>query len=301
MPKAKKEPERYFRVVNWERYQDYHHKNATGVPPWIKLSTQFFDDIAVANIPESQRLCLVAVFVMCARCKNRVPFSSAYIAKRCGLRTRPDLDLFVAQGFIEILDVTTPRVASGSLRPRGEKRRGEEKRTLSGAVAPAPAWTKLAADAYEARFGIGTWNERRAVRFNVATEDVRREYGNDRVVMVWTWFIRRQDDKAEFLTPEKFAGCFLEWERQMSGAPARAGPQEKAQRRMARLEALATGRVGGQRSSLDARDGGIGDQLPGSGGGAGSDGSARPSLPPGDPALLDRSPVEARGERGDSE
>jgi hypothetical protein len=115
------EPKQFFRIKNWDKYQDFHHKNREGVPPWIKLSTAFFDDAGLADLPDSQRLCWVALLIHAAKCRNRLPYDAAFVRQRYGLRRAPDLDLFLTQGFIEICDVLEER--------RVEERREEENNT----------------------------------------------------------------------------------------------------------------------------------------------------------------------------
>lgn len=106
----------------------------------------------------------------------------------------------------------------------------------TGASAPDP-WTVQAGHVYERRNGAGTWDARRAIRFNKAAGPLVGNYGPDRVIATWTWYVNRTDEaKPGFLTPEDFAAHFLQWEerhflqweeRSKAGnvtALARAGP-----------------------------------------------------------------------------
>ena len=114
-----KSDERFFGAVNFTKYQNFRGKKAH----WMKLSLDFFDDPVVLALPDSQRLAFIAVLILCGKRANRVPFSPTYIKKRCSLRVTPDLDLFLAQGLIEI----TCTQAEADPFPRGEEIRGEER------------------------------------------------------------------------------------------------------------------------------------------------------------------------------
>lgn len=127
----KQEP-RYFRLTNWDKHQNFRGKRAH----WMKLSLDFFDDPIIVGLPDSQRLAFIGVMILCGKRGNCVPFDATYIKKRCSLRVTPDLDLFLAQGLIEI----TQAVSGAKPFPRYvEESRGEKSINGSGADdAPAP-------------------------------------------------------------------------------------------------------------------------------------------------------------------
>jgi len=111
---------RFFRLVNFDKYQNFRGKRAH----WMKLSLDFFDDPVIVGLPDSQRLAFIGVLILCAKRANRVPFDATYIKKRCSLRTTPDLNLFMGHGLIEF----TQAVCGAEVVPRGEERREEERR-----------------------------------------------------------------------------------------------------------------------------------------------------------------------------
>jgi len=112
--------ERFFRLVNFDKYQNFRGKRAH----WMKLSLDFFDDPVIVGLPDSQRLAFIGVLILCAKRANRVPFDATYIKKRCSLRVTPDLELFMSHGLIEF----TKAESGAEAFPRVEESRGEERR-----------------------------------------------------------------------------------------------------------------------------------------------------------------------------
>lgn len=153
------QPERYFSVKNWADLQDYDHKSRKSTAPWLKLPTTFFDDPAVYLLPDSQKIALIGIWIMAAKCRNRVRFDATYIKKRVGCRVTPDLELFLAQGLIEISD----RRGQEDVGSRGEERRveeirGEEKKNEQPPLPPPETRPDVLA---ENRIRQASWDEQR--------------------------------------------------------------------------------------------------------------------------------------------
>lgn len=89
-------------------------------------------------------------------------------------------------------------------------------------VVVVPPWTERGGTVYEAKNGLGTWDKRRAIRFNTVVAPLVKNYGDERVMPVWEWYINRPGEKPGFVTPEAFAANFLQWEEQMRGGTALA-------------------------------------------------------------------------------
>lgn len=151
---------RFFRVKNWDKYQDFHHKTRknNAPPPWIKLSTAFFDDAGLADLPDSQRLAWVAILISAAQTKNRIPFNAVRLQRRFSLGRKPDLQFFMEQGFIEKIDVeSTSQRREEEEKTRGEYVQASDQQTLSApkfsvkpatTVAPSMNRDRLVADGY---------------------------------------------------------------------------------------------------------------------------------------------------------
>lgn len=119
---------RFFRLTNWDKHQNFRGKRAH----WMKLSLDFFDDPVIHALPDSQRLAFIGVMILCGKRGNCVQFDASYIKERCSLRVTPDLDLFLAQGLIEITQAECGAV------PALEERRVEEKRVGTEEQPPPP-------------------------------------------------------------------------------------------------------------------------------------------------------------------
>lgn len=90
-------PERYFRVVGWDDFQHYKHRD----PPWVKLHRRLLDNFAWSLLPDASKGHLVGVWLLASRHDNCVPYEPAWVATRIGATTAVDLEVLVAAGFIE--------------------------------------------------------------------------------------------------------------------------------------------------------------------------------------------------------
>lgn len=124
---------RYFRVRNWDKYQNFRGNRAH----WLKLSLDFFDDPVIVSLPDSQRLAFIGVLILCGKRMNRVAYDPSYVRKRCSLRVTPDLDLFMAHGLIE-MDCTSNGAPPALEEIREEKRREETTDPVASAPVPEP-------------------------------------------------------------------------------------------------------------------------------------------------------------------
>ena len=97
------------RVKNWRRFQHYPKKDVP--PPWIKLHRALLDDAEFMRMPVAKRYQLIAIWLLAAAGNGQIQNDSAFIAGRIRTRSRVDLDAFVAQGWLEVVE------ADGATKP----------------------------------------------------------------------------------------------------------------------------------------------------------------------------------------
>ena len=93
----------YLKVKNWERFQ--HFKK--GKPPWIKLYRDLLGSYQFMNLSETDRWCLVGLWILAAETNNSIPCDPKWLQIRLTLYHRPKIDLLVSQGFIEKTSIQT--------------------------------------------------------------------------------------------------------------------------------------------------------------------------------------------------
>jgi hypothetical protein len=86
----------YLRVRNWEKFQHYKDRR----PPWIKLHVELTDDYAFSSLTDAQRFHLIAIWMLAARCDNKIPNDRNWIAVRIGAKSKIDLPALVDAGFL---------------------------------------------------------------------------------------------------------------------------------------------------------------------------------------------------------
>jgi hypothetical protein len=130
-------PVRYFRLTELgKQLFGWEKKNEEGRKfHWMKLPLDFFNHPAVIALPDSQRLALIGVGLLCVR-RRVVLFDGRLVRRACSLRVAPDLDLYIAHGLIEIDEPSQTSV--GLEERRGEEKEGEREEIPPPLAAPAP-------------------------------------------------------------------------------------------------------------------------------------------------------------------
>lgn len=108
------------RIFGWERKVDGKKAH------WMKLPLDFFEDDIVLNLPDSQKLVLIGVGILCLRRNNRVRFHKGFVRKMLNSRVYPDLDLFLECALIE----------HEGTEKRGEEKRREESKSIEPTYEP---------------------------------------------------------------------------------------------------------------------------------------------------------------------
>ena len=116
-------------VRNWTKWQSY--RKDRGQPPWIKLHRQILRDLEWMQLSDAQRGQLVSLWVLAADNDGQLPTSQNMLQRLCQLESKPDVDAFVALGFLEwreLDDVSTPeeRQADAKVTPSRHQHDGPE-------------------------------------------------------------------------------------------------------------------------------------------------------------------------------
>lgn len=115
-------------VKNWDRFQ--HYKNVDNAPAWIKLYTETLTDYEFLKLSESDRFKLVAIWLLAAKTRNKIPDDAAYVARCIGVR-RVDLNVFITAGWLERV-YSDPIVVLASVEQRKKEIRAEKKLATKG-------------------------------------------------------------------------------------------------------------------------------------------------------------------------
>lgn len=103
-------PDRYFRVVGWDDFQHYKHRD----PPWVKLHRKLLDNFAWSRLPDVNKGHLVGIWLLAGRHDNRIPFEPEWVAVRIGATTTVDLQVLIDHRFIEVCGALARRKRSAS-------------------------------------------------------------------------------------------------------------------------------------------------------------------------------------------
>lgn len=96
---------KFLRIIEWDQFQHYKDRN----PQWIKLHTSTLTSPIWYKADDSQKVLIVVVMLMAARHGNSIPADPAFIQQIGNLRTRPNLNWLIKQGFCEYSDIEERR------------------------------------------------------------------------------------------------------------------------------------------------------------------------------------------------
>lgn len=86
------------RVRNWDKWQSY--RKDRGTPPWIKLHRCVLRDPDWVALTAAQKGQLVCLWLLAADREGELPDDPALIKKLCIMEEEPDLNFFIARGFL---------------------------------------------------------------------------------------------------------------------------------------------------------------------------------------------------------
>ena len=114
-------------VKDWGRFQQYKDRN----PTWIKLYLSLLDDYEFQKLPDATKAHLLLIWLLAARCDNRIPHDAEWIAQRIGVQEKNlRLEPLIEGGWLLVR--TDAEVRTDPVR------NGQEVRTSKGGCLVAP-------------------------------------------------------------------------------------------------------------------------------------------------------------------
>jgi hypothetical protein len=168
-----------FSVKNFEKFQHYKDRN----PPWIKLYNELLDDYEFGRLPDASKMHLIAIWLLASRSGNKIPYDSAWVARRINANTKVDLTLLACSGFIvvdqqvqgEEQDASTmlsDRAQDACLETEGEKSKVEKEE-----IAASPRQTrKKPTRGLPDHFEMSASTLSHAKAFGFSDHDIKREH-----------------------------------------------------------------------------------------------------------------------------
>ena len=93
-------------VKEWGRFQQYKDRN----PTWIKLYLSLLDDYEFQKLPDATKAHLLLIWLLAARCDNRIPHDHIWIAQRIGVRHKDlRLEPLIEGGWLFVRDAAEVR------------------------------------------------------------------------------------------------------------------------------------------------------------------------------------------------
>jgi hypothetical protein len=115
---------KYFRVVNWEKYQHYKDR----APKWIKVYSDIFSDFNFLQLTDSERFHLIGLWILASKLNNKIPVDQAYIKAQIFSTSKVNLEKLETLGFIEVVEGDTILHQNASLEEEKRREREEERK-----------------------------------------------------------------------------------------------------------------------------------------------------------------------------
>ena len=90
----------WLRVHDWDKWQTYRKDREP--PPWIKVHRRIVHNRKWAMLTDVQKGHLLSLWITAADDDGYVPNNPTLIKKMCGLDVEPDLEVYVALGFLDV-------------------------------------------------------------------------------------------------------------------------------------------------------------------------------------------------------
>jgi len=119
-------------IKNWDKFQ--HYKKRT-TPPWIKLHRTLLVDPLFSSLSDRDKAHLMLIWCFASNYDGAVPNDRAFLRRRLGLKTDPNLEILIEQGWLveNASAVLAPCYQDASLEVE-EKRKEEKRRETSTAI-----------------------------------------------------------------------------------------------------------------------------------------------------------------------
>lgn len=89
----------FLKVRNWEAFQHYNKRN----PPWIKVHNQLLTDYEFSCLQDASKAHLMLIWLLASQTENKFPNDPAWIQKKIGSSQKPDCNLLIECGFLEVI------------------------------------------------------------------------------------------------------------------------------------------------------------------------------------------------------
>lgn len=86
---------RHFEICNWARYQHYKDRD----PTWLKLHRALLSDYQWSQLPDVCKGQLMGLWLVAAKCGNRIPSDPVWLANQIGATEPVDLAPIMAGGW----------------------------------------------------------------------------------------------------------------------------------------------------------------------------------------------------------
>lgn len=158
----------YLNVKNWSEFQHYKDRN----PPWIKLHRALLDDYEFERLQDASKAHLMLIWLFASQREGRIPNDPAFLKKKLGLKSEPNIQILIDQGFLIVEQVASDPLADcKQVAPRGEdiKQQSREPSKLNGGQKKKPETP--APESFEITEQLWAW----ATEQGVAHERVESE------------------------------------------------------------------------------------------------------------------------------
>lgn len=92
---------KYLRVRNWERFQQYKDRR----PTWIKIYVELLDDYKFGKLPDSMKAHLVGIWLLAAQTDNKIAADVAWITRKINATEPVDVKSLISFGFLQYENV----------------------------------------------------------------------------------------------------------------------------------------------------------------------------------------------------
>ncbi len=135
-------------VKDWGRFQCYKDRS----PTWIKFHLAVLDDYQFSRLPDAAKAHLLLIWLLAARCDNRIPYDAGWIAQRIGVEEKNlQIERLVEGGWLFVRTASDTRTevrtdirtdnGTGSVVPE-EKRREETDARAPANSQPPPEFAE---------------------------------------------------------------------------------------------------------------------------------------------------------------
>lgn len=98
---------KYIRVVNWEKFQHYKHRN----PPWIRLYNSLLEKPEFELMPDASKFHFIAITLLASQCDNEMPLDLKWLERKMFSSEPISIETLVNSGFIEVYENASTMLA----------------------------------------------------------------------------------------------------------------------------------------------------------------------------------------------